>query len=163
MTDPPVFIAIVGPTCSGKTDLSLEIAMRLGGEIISMDSRQVYRGMDVGTDKVSKEDRERVPHHGLDLLEPDQAYSAGQFAREAREWIDGIRERLAAFYEVGDAFETKTQPFHDVAFGLTGETIMGAVFVGGAIGEEHSDSFVSHTGPAGLERPPSETPARPSG
>jgi tRNA dimethylallyltransferase len=93
MIDPPVFIAIVGPTCVGKTDLSLEVAARLGGEIVSMDSRQVYRGMDVGTDKVPQEDRQRIPHHGLDLLDPDTSYSAGQFARDARGWIDGIRGR----------------------------------------------------------------------
>lgn len=93
MTDPPVFIAIAGPTCAGKTDLSLQVAGSLGGEIVSMDSRQVYRGMDVGTDKVSAEDRARIPHHGLDLLDPDESYSAGQFARDARGWIEDIRSR----------------------------------------------------------------------
>ena len=71
MTDSPHFLAITGPTATGKTALSLEVAARLDGEIISMDSRQVYRGMDIGTDKVSLRERARVPHHGLDTLDPD--------------------------------------------------------------------------------------------
>lgn len=91
--DPPRFLAITGPTASGKTDLSLAVAERLDGEIVSMDSRQVYRGMDVGTDKVDDEGRARVPHHGLDVVDPDERYSAGRFGRDARRWIEEIRER----------------------------------------------------------------------
>jgi tRNA dimethylallyltransferase len=86
-------LAVVGPTAVGKTALSLALGAHLGGEIISLDSRQVYRGMDVGTDKVSRADRERIPHHGLDLVDPDEAYSAGRFGRDARQWIRQIRER----------------------------------------------------------------------
>jgi tRNA dimethylallyltransferase len=86
-------LAIVGPTASGKTALSLALAEALDGEIISMDSRQVYRRMDIGTDKVSAEARARVPHHGLDLVEPWEAYSAGQYGRDARRWIREIRDR----------------------------------------------------------------------
>jgi tRNA dimethylallyltransferase len=89
----PDFLAIVGPTASGKTALSLEVARGLDGEIISTDSRQVYRGMDVGTAKVGEADRGAVPHHGLDLVDPDVSYSAGRFAREARGWIREIRGR----------------------------------------------------------------------
>ena len=91
--EPPAFLAILGPTASGKTDLSLAIARRLPVEIVSVDSRQVYRGMDIGTDKVAPEARARVPHHGLDVVEPDERYSAGRFARDARAWIAGIRGR----------------------------------------------------------------------
>ena len=87
------FLALVGPTAVGKTRLSLELARQLDGEIISMDSRQVYRGMDVGTAKATLPERGSVPHHGLDLLDPDQAYSAGEFARDARRWIGEIRGR----------------------------------------------------------------------
>jgi tRNA dimethylallyltransferase len=90
---PPQFLAIVGPTASGKTDLSLKVGARLGGEIISMDSRQIYRGMDIGTGKVSLRERAVLPHHGLDLRNPDERYSAGQFARDARGWITDIRGR----------------------------------------------------------------------
>ncbi len=86
-------LAVVGPTASGKTALSVPLAEALGGEIISMDSRQVYRGMDIGTDKVAPEDRARVPHHGLDLAAPSERYSAGQFGRDARGWIREIRGR----------------------------------------------------------------------
>jgi tRNA dimethylallyltransferase len=89
----PSFLALLGPTASGKTALSLALAKRLEVEIISMDSRQIYRGMDVGTGKVRPEERARTPHHGLDLREPDESYSAGQFSRDARRWISEIRSR----------------------------------------------------------------------
>lgn len=89
----PVFLAITGPTASGKTDLSVALAAELPSEIISMDSRQVYRGMDIGTAKVEAAAQAQVPHHGLDLIDPDQRYSAGQFARDARRWIGEIRDR----------------------------------------------------------------------
>jgi tRNA dimethylallyltransferase len=87
------FLVIVGPTSSGKTGLSLELGRHLPAEIISMDSRQVYRGMDVGTGKVTLRERALLPHHGLDLRNPDERYSAGQFARDARVWIQDIRGR----------------------------------------------------------------------
>lgn len=86
-------LALVGPTASGKTALSIPLAEGLGGEIISMDSRQVYRGMDVGTAKVSPELRRRVPHHGLDLVNPDERFSAGRFARAARRWVGDVQSR----------------------------------------------------------------------
>lgn len=89
----PAFLAILGPTASGKTALSLALARRLDVEIISMDSRQIYRGMDVGTGKVTVQERDQVPHHGLDLRNPNESYSAGQFSRDARTWIAGIRSR----------------------------------------------------------------------
>ena len=88
-------LVLTGPTTSGKTDLSIELSRRRPIEIISMDSRQVYVGMDIGTDKVRAERRAAIPHHGLDLVRPDQRYSAGQFGRDARRWIEGIRARGA--------------------------------------------------------------------
>ena len=91
--DPPAFLAIVGATTSGKTTLSIEVALRLGGEIVSMDSRQVYRGMDIGTAKASPGARARVRHRGLDIVEPNETYSAGRFARDARAWMDDARAR----------------------------------------------------------------------
>jgi tRNA dimethylallyltransferase len=90
---PPQFLAVIGPTASGKTDLSLALAEKVRIEVVSMDSRQVYRGMDVGTDKVPAAARALVPHHGLDLVTPADRYSAGQFARAARGWIAEIRAR----------------------------------------------------------------------
>ncbi|MCB1054453.1 MAG: tRNA (adenosine(37)-N6)-dimethylallyltransferase MiaA [Acidobacteria bacterium] len=90
--DTPV-IAIVGPTAAGKTDAALDLAERLGGEIINADALQVYRGFDIGTAKPSAEERARVPHHLVDILDPTERYSAGEFARRARVAIDDIRSR----------------------------------------------------------------------
>ncbi|MEE8148033.1 MAG: isopentenyl transferase family protein, partial [Longimicrobiales bacterium] len=87
------FLAITGPTTSGKTSLSVEVARTLDAEIVCMDSRQVYRGMDIGTDKASREIRGRVPHHGLDTRDTNETYSAGQFGRDASVWISEIRAR----------------------------------------------------------------------
>ena len=97
----PQALAIVGPTASGKTALSIEVARRLGGEIISMDSRSVYRGMDVGTAKPTPEERGGIPHHGIDLVEPSERFSAARWARYAREAIADIRARGAVPMLVG--------------------------------------------------------------
>jgi len=93
MTAAPPVVAIVGPAASGKTALSIEVAQRLDGEIISMDSRQVYRGMDIGTAKATPEQVAKVPHHGLDLVDPSERFSAGRYARYARARIEEIRGR----------------------------------------------------------------------
>ncbi len=87
------FLAITGPTGAGKTALSLQVARALGGEIISMDSRQIYRGMDIGTAKATPEQRAEVPHHGIDIADPGERYSAGAFGRDTRRWIAAIRAR----------------------------------------------------------------------
>jgi tRNA dimethylallyltransferase len=89
----PRALAIVGPTASGKTELSLALARIVPLEVISMDSRQVYRGMDVGTAKATAEERAAVPHHGLDRIGPEESYSAARFAQEARGWIAEIEAR----------------------------------------------------------------------
>lgn len=89
----PSFLAVAGPTAAGKTALSLAVARELGGEIVSMDSRQAYRGLDVGTAKPTARERALVPHHGLDLLDPGERYGAGRFGRNARRWISEIRRR----------------------------------------------------------------------
>jgi tRNA dimethylallyltransferase len=86
-------LVITGPTASGKSAVAMAVAERLDGEIISMDSRQVYRGLDIGTAKPSADDQARVPHHGIDIIDPAGRYSAGQFARDARAWIRDIRSR----------------------------------------------------------------------
>ena len=90
---PPGFLAIVGCTGAGKTALSLRVARELDAEIVSMDSRQVYRGMDIGTAKATPRERALVPHHGLDIRDPGERYSAGDFGRDARRWIADIRAR----------------------------------------------------------------------
>ncbi len=90
---PTPLIVIVGPTAAGKTEAGIQVALRVGGEVISADSRQVYRGMDIGTAKPSREDRERVPHHLIDVVGPEERYNAGRFSREAQAAIDDIVER----------------------------------------------------------------------
>ncbi len=78
----PVLV-ITGPTASGKTDIALSLAERIGGEIISADSMQIYRGMDIGTAKASPAEQKRVPHHLLDILEPGDRYSVADFKAAA--------------------------------------------------------------------------------
>lgn len=84
---------MVGPTAAGKSALGLRLAMELDGEIISMDSRQLYRGMDIGTAKPTLAERAMVRHHGLDLVDPGERFSAGRFSRDARTWIQDIQSR----------------------------------------------------------------------
>jgi tRNA dimethylallyltransferase len=84
-----VVYALLGPTASGKSALALEAAEKLPFEIVSMDSALVYRGMDIGTAKPSAAQRARVPHHLIDLIDPDDAYSAGRWRRDA---LSKIRE-----------------------------------------------------------------------
>lgn len=86
-------VAILGPTASGKTELGIALAGELDGEIVSVDSRQAYRGMEVGTAAPTPEQRAAVPHHGVAFLAPGERYGAGRFARLARSWIREIRHR----------------------------------------------------------------------
>ena len=86
-------VVIVGPTASGKTSTAIELAESLGGEIICADSRTVYAGMDIGTAKPTPEERLRVPHWGLDLVEPGERFTAADFKRYAIDKINDIRAR----------------------------------------------------------------------
>lgn len=94
-------VGLVGPTGVGKSEVALELAERLGAEIVVADSRQVYRGLDIGTAKPSSEDRARVPHHLVDVVEPDQPYNAGRYERDARACIDGLMARGVKALVVG--------------------------------------------------------------
>jgi tRNA dimethylallyltransferase len=89
----PRVVAVVGPTASGKTGLAVALAEALGGEIVSVDSMQVYRGLDIGTAKPDAETRARVPHHLLDVADPDEEYSAARFADAADAAAAGIAAR----------------------------------------------------------------------
>ncbi len=91
--DKPLALLIMGPTAAGKSDLAVALAQCLNGEIVSVDSGQVYRGLDIGTAKPSKEIRARIPHHLIDILDPAQAYSAGRFRSDALELIAAIARR----------------------------------------------------------------------
>jgi len=92
----PPLIAIVGPTAVGKTELSLKLAERFNGEIISSDSRLFYRGMDIGTAKPSTNEMARVPHHLIDVADPDETWSLAKFQKRAQKIIKDIlaREKL---------------------------------------------------------------------
>lgn len=86
-------VVIVGPTASGKSSLALEIARKFHGELICADSRTIYKDMDIGTAKPSLYDQQEVPHHMVDIVTPDQPYSAAQFKKNALIWIDDIHIR----------------------------------------------------------------------
>jgi tRNA dimethylallyltransferase len=94
-------VVIVGPTASGKTALSIELAERFGGEIICADSRTVYKGMDVGTAKPTQSERSKVPHWGLDLIEPNEPFTVSDFKMYADEKIKEIRSRGKVPFLVG--------------------------------------------------------------
>jgi len=94
-------VVIVGPTAAGKTALSIELAEAAGGEIVSADSRQIYRGMDIGTAKVTTEERARVPHHLLDVVTPDQVLSLAEYQSLAYAAIADIHARGRLPFLVG--------------------------------------------------------------
>ncbi len=94
-------VVIVGPTASGKTELSIRLAEECGGEIVNADSMQVYRGMDIGTAKPTPEQRQRVPHHLIDIVTPDMNFTAADFRREAARVIADIGQRGKHVFVVG--------------------------------------------------------------
>ena len=87
------WLVIAGPTASGKSALSLDVAERLGGEIVNADSRQIYRYMDIGTDKPTIEQRKGIPHHMIDLVEPDEPYTLALYQEGATRVIEEIHGR----------------------------------------------------------------------
>ncbi|WP_462362985.1 tRNA (adenosine(37)-N6)-dimethylallyltransferase MiaA [Pyramidobacter porci] len=94
-------VAVIGPTAVGKTAMSLDLARALNAEVISVDSRQVYRYMDVGTDKISREVRREIPHHLIDVADPDQVYTASDFVVQAADCVKRIMARGRAPLFVG--------------------------------------------------------------
>ncbi|MFW5998326.1 MAG: tRNA (adenosine(37)-N6)-dimethylallyltransferase MiaA [Halanaerobiaceae bacterium] len=86
-------VAIVGPTAAGKTSISLKIAKKIKGEIISADSMQIYKDMDIGTDKVNQNIREKIPHHMLDIISPDQNFSVAKYQQMVDNLITDIHQR----------------------------------------------------------------------
>ena len=108
-------IVLVGPTAVGKTELSLQLAERLNGEIVSADSRLFYRGMDIGTAKPSAAERARVPHHLIDVTDPDQTWSLSLFQKAAEEAIADIHARGRTPFLVGGT----GQYVHAVTHGWT--------------------------------------------
>jgi tRNA dimethylallyltransferase len=89
----PLLVAVLGPTATGKSALGVALARQVGGEVVSCDSTAVYRGFDIGTDKVPHDAREGVPHHLIDVADPTEEYSAARYARDAAAAIRGITGR----------------------------------------------------------------------
>jgi len=89
----PLLVVILGPTASGKSALAIQLAERFSGEIVSCDSVAVYRHFEIGTAKPSREERTRIPHHLIDVAEPGEAFTAGEYARQARVAIGEISKR----------------------------------------------------------------------
>jgi tRNA dimethylallyltransferase len=101
MVSKPHVIVIVGPTASGKTDLSIEIAKKTSGEVISADSRQVYRGLDIGSGKVTKKEMAGIPHHLIDIVDPKTVFTADDFVRLGKAAIEDIVARKKTPIVVG--------------------------------------------------------------
>ena len=97
----PKLVVLLGPTASGKSGLGITLAQRFNGEIISADSRQVYRGLDIGTAKVTPAEQALVPHHLLDVADPREVYTVAQFQRDATAAINGILKRSHHPFLVG--------------------------------------------------------------
>ncbi len=93
MDDSLPLICVVGPTASGKSARAIELAKEHDGEVISVDSRQVYRMLDIGTEKISTEEMQGIPHHLIDILDPKETYSAGDFVHDATALITDIERR----------------------------------------------------------------------
>jgi tRNA dimethylallyltransferase len=97
----PKIVPIVGPTASGKSSLAIHLAQRFKGEIINADSVQMYRGLDIGTAKPSIQERKLVPHHLIDILDPEENYSAADFRRQADELIQRLHQQKIRIFVVG--------------------------------------------------------------
>src|ERR1700751_3215335 len=99
--DRPKLLVILGPTASGKSRLGIQIAKRIGGEIVNADSLQVYRYLDIGTAKPRKAEREEVPHHLIDIIDPDREFNAGMYRKAAHGIIRELRKRESKIILVG--------------------------------------------------------------
>ena len=97
----PKLVVITGPTASGKTALGVALARRFGGEVVSADSMQIYRGMDIGTAKPTPEEMQGVPHHIIDIADPTENYSVSRYAEEASACVDDILARAKLPIVVG--------------------------------------------------------------
>ena len=123
MGEKPAVIAVAGPTASGKSDLGLKLAQRLGGEIVCMDSMQIYRRMDIGTAKPTAQERALLPHHMLDVADPTEAYAVADYAVAAERVIAQILSRGRVPILVGGT-------------GLYLKALMDGLSLGGAGGDE---------------------------
>ena len=145
-------IVIVGPTAVGKTALAIEVAQRFNGEVVSGDSQQVYRGLDIGTAKASPEEQATVPHHLIDVRDVTESYSAFDFVSEAKAAIEDIQKRGKLAIIAGGTglyIQSLLEGYH-----LGGETPHEDILAYRASLESVSDEELVHlVGKAGLEIP----------
>lgn len=122
---PPKVLCVVGPTACGKTTLGVLLARRLGGEIVSCDSMQIYRGMEIGTAAPTMEERQGIAHHMVGIADPAESYSAARFAREARQCTDGIlrRGKLPIFVGGTGLYLDAVLAGHEFARGCAGGAV----------------------------------------
>ncbi|EUJ33327.1 tRNA delta(2)-isopentenylpyrophosphate transferase [Listeria floridensis FSL S10-1187] len=120
MTRIPV-IVLVGPTAVGKTALSIALAKKWQGEIISGDSMQVYKQLDIGTAKITKEEMHGIPHHLIDVVEPKEPFTASKFKHETRKWIEIIHEQGKLPFVVGGTGLYIQSVFYDYSFGTVAD------------------------------------------
>ena len=141
MGEKPAVIAVAGPTASGKSDLGLKLAQRLGGEIVCMDSMQIYRRMDIGTAKPTAQERALLPHHMLDVADPTEAYAVADYAVAAEQVIAQILSRGRVPILVGGT-------------GLYLKALMDGLSLGGAGGDERLRAVLNALAdePGGKER-----------
>ena len=141
MGEKPAVIAVAGPTASGKSDLGLKLAQRLGGEIVCMGSMQIYRRMDIGTAKPTAQERALLPHHMLDVADPTEAYAVADYAVAAEQVIAQILSRGRVPILVGGT-------------GLYLKALMDGLSLGGAGGDERLRAELNALadGPGGKER-----------
>ena len=124
----PRALVLAGPTASGKRALALALAEHIALEIVSVDSAQVYRGMDIGTAKPSPAERAQVPHHLIDILDPAERYSAARFASDATRLIGEINQRGRVALQPGLGFgAAQGAGFARLNVGTTGELVEEAV------------------------------------
>ncbi len=102
--DKPKILAILGPTAAGKSELGIQVAKRIGGEIVNADSLQVYKYMDIGTAKPSRAEREKIPHYLIDIVDPDAEFNAGAYKRVAQEVIRELHKRGIRIILVGGTY-----------------------------------------------------------
>jgi len=138
-------VVIVGPTASGKTALAIELAEKHGGEIICADSRTIYKGMDIGTAKPTAEEQARVPHWGIDLVEPGSYFSAADFKKYAFEMINQIRDRGHIPFLVGGTGLYVDAVLFDYQFGPPADNALRTKLEGLSLADLHQYCIDNNT------------------
>ncbi len=138
LADPPPVVAVVGATATGKSDLAVELALRLGGEVVNADSMQLYRGMDVGTAKLTDAERRGVPHHLLDVWDVRVAANVADYQRLVRPALLEIAARGRRAVLVGGSGLYVRAALDDLAVEMKGE-LDGQVALAGGCGTDDRD------------------------